>query len=69
MAEDRITLPNWLLTAGLAVAAWALSAYVGYAAASSEMNARVSVLESQWQTFRADLSEVKQDVKTLLRRP
>lgn len=44
---------------------WLVAAVVTYGA----INARVSVVESQIQTFRSDLNEIKQDVKSLLRRP
>lgn len=52
----------------VALIGWLLSSYASYAAASSAMNARVSVLESQFQQIRGDISDIRNDVKTLLSR-
>lgn len=50
----------------LQVAAWLLGALLAYAA----MDKRVAVVEDRVNSLRSDLSEIKQDVKTLLlRRP
>lgn len=43
----------------------AVAAFMAYSA----INARVAVVESQMQQFRGDLTEIKSDVKSLLRRP
>jgi hypothetical protein len=42
---------------------------VGVLLAYGAMNVRVSVVEQRVNDVRADIQEVKQDVKTLLRRP
>lgn len=47
------------------VVAWIVAAVITYGA----INTRVAVVESQIDTFKADLQEMKQDIKTLLRRP
>lgn len=44
---------------------WLVAAVLTYGA----INARVAVVESQMDTLRSDLNEIKQDVKSLLRRP
>ena len=44
---------------------WLVAALLTYSA----INARVAVVESQMHTFRQDLVEIKEDVKSLLRRP
>jgi hypothetical protein len=45
--------------------AWIVAAVLTYGA----INARVAVVESQINIFRGDLNEIKQDLKSLLRRP
>lgn len=67
--NGRVRIPAPVFYGLIAVAGWALSAYIGYAAAANAMNARVSVLESQYQQIKYDISDIKADVKTLLRRP
>lgn len=52
----------------IAVIGWGVSGIVGYATAQSAMNARVAVLESQFIRMQADLTDIRADVKTLLRR-
>jgi hypothetical protein len=52
-------------TIALQIVAWIVAGLVTYGA----INARVSVVESQMDTFKADVQEMKQDIKTLLRRP
>lgn len=52
----------------IAVIGWGVSGLISYATAQSAMNARVAVLESQFQRMQADLTDIRADVKTLLRR-
>lgn len=52
-------------TIALQIVAWIVAGVVTYGA----INARVAVMETQMETFRADIQEMKQDIKVLLRRP
>ena len=56
--------PISLAVVGLLVG-WIVAAFMAYSA----FDARVSVIESQMQQFRSDVTEIKDDVKTLLRKP
>jgi hypothetical protein len=67
--NGRVRIPAPVFYGLVTVASLALSAFVGYAAAQSAMNARVSVLESQYQGLHSDIQDIKADVKALLRRP
>jgi phage-related protein len=66
MTDDH----KWNTTAliVIAVIGWGVSGLIGYATAQNAMNARVAVLESQFQDMRSQLSDIRADVKTLLRR-
>lgn len=44
---------------------WITAALLTYSA----INSRVAVLEAQLALFRSDMSDMRQDIKTLLRRP
>lgn len=66
--NGRIKIPAQLFYAGIAVAGWMISGWFGYFSASSTMNARVSVLESQYQQIHAEMEDIRADLKTLLAR-
>lgn len=61
----RVTLPAPLV---LNVLMLILAGLVAYFSAYNALNARVAVLESQYQLLHSDLQEIKGDVKTLLER-
>lgn len=68
-ANGRIKVPQFVIYVVIALVGWSVSAFVGYTAASNTMNARVSVLEIQYQQLHSDIVDIKSDVKELLRRP
>lgn len=71
MSDDgngRIKVNVQVVYAVLAVVGWIVSGWVGYESAQSAMNARVSVLESQFQQLHTDIQDIRTDVKTLLGR-
>lgn len=47
---------------------WALEIILAVVVAWGTVNTRVSVLESRFNDMKADLTEIRQDVKTLLSR-
>jgi len=47
------------------VVGWVVAALLTYSA----INARVSVVESEVRTIRENMTEIKNDMKTLLRKP
>jgi len=68
--QDKVRVPAPILYILVTVGGLIASAWVGYAAAQSATNARISVLESQYFILHADVNEIRTDVKTLLgRRP
>lgn len=68
VTRDGLRISTPVLYALLMLGGWAISGYVGYSTAIAAMNARVSVLESEFQQMRSDVSEIRTDVKTLLGR-
>lgn len=57
-----------LLYVVLVIGGWIISGFIGYTSAASAMNARVSVLETQYQQLHVDLSDMRADIKELLAR-
>lgn len=66
--RDRLRIHPVLVTVLAVVLSAAFSAYAGYASATSALNARVSVLESQFQALHGDIQDIKVDVRKLLER-
>lgn len=66
--NGRVKIPAPLFYFIVAILGWVASAFIGYTAAANAMNARVSVLETQFQALHEDLASIKADVKTLLQR-
>jgi hypothetical protein len=52
-------------TALAQIAVWVVSIMLAYSA----VNARITALEVKYDQLRADISEIKSDVKSLLRKP
>lgn len=52
----------------IAAAGWAISAYVGYAAAMSNLNVRVAVLESSRPEVERRLTSIETKIDVLLGR-
>jgi len=66
--NGRIKVPAPLFYAVVAVVGWIVSGWVGYASASSAMNARVSVLEVEMSQLHMDIQDIRADLKTLIAR-
>lgn len=64
----QITIPAWLLYLIVSIAGLAISGFVAYAAASSSMNARVSVLEEQRKYIDKRLDSIEHKLDELLER-
>jgi hypothetical protein len=62
--DDRRTDPMVSRTLVIQLAVWLIAALVTYGA----VNARVAVLESRVDGLKADVAEIKGDIKTLLSR-
>lgn len=68
--QPPVRVPAPVLYVLITVGGIVASAWVGYAAAQSKLESRISVLESQYIQMHADVNEIRTDVKTLLgRRP
>jgi hypothetical protein len=71
LVEDhgRVRMPTIILYISLAFVGWMSAAWVGYASASSAMNARVSVLEAQRDDILRRLNSIDTKIDELLARP
>lgn len=68
--QENVRVPAPVLYVLITVGGIIASAYAGYAASQNKTEARISVLESQFQQMHTDVNEIRTDVKTLLgRRP
>lgn len=64
----RIAVPTWAFYVVVWMLGLAISSFVGYAAASSSMNARVSVLEAQKQDIERRLTSIEHKLDEVLER-
>lgn len=62
MTEQRIKVSTQV---ALTIVGWVVAVLLAYGA----MNARVAVIEDRVNRIYADISEIKADVKTLVRKP
>ncbi len=74
-SHGRVRVSTTLVFVAITVAGWVISGYVGYTTAMSATNSRIAVVEAKADEFkeqlhdiRGEISEIRADVKTLLRR-